>query len=53
MGGDFSFSKLLLDKDLRRFETVWAAGGTSYSVFPIAPEQLRDLTGAEWTDVGQ
>lgn len=45
--------KLLLDADLRRFETVWAAAGTPYSVFPLSPEQLRSLTGADWADVRQ
>jgi prolyl-tRNA editing enzyme YbaK/EbsC (Cys-tRNA(Pro) deacylase) len=44
---------LLLDEDLKRFETVWAAGGTPFSVFPLKPEQLRSLTGADWTDVRQ
>jgi len=43
--------KLLLDEDLRRFRTVWAAGGTPYSVFPLTPDQLRSVTGAEWSDV--
>lgn len=43
--------KLLLDEDLQRFETVWAAGGTPYSVFPLKPAQLRSLTGADWADV--
>ena len=42
---------LLLDEDLQRFATVWAAGGTPFSVFPVAPEQLRRLTGADWADV--
>jgi prolyl-tRNA editing enzyme YbaK/EbsC (Cys-tRNA(Pro) deacylase) len=45
--------KLLLDEDLKRFETVWAAGGTPFSVFPLKPDQLRSLTGADWTDVKQ
>lgn len=45
--------KLLLDADLRRFAIVWAAAGTPYSVFPVTPDQLRALTGAEWTDVRQ
>ena len=44
---------LLLDEDLRRFQTIWAAGGTPFSVFPLSPEQLRTLTGAEWADVKQ
>lgn len=43
--------KLLLDQDLRRFETVWAAGGTPFSVFPVKPDQLQGLTGADWADV--
>jgi prolyl-tRNA editing enzyme YbaK/EbsC (Cys-tRNA(Pro) deacylase) len=43
--------KLLLDEDLRRFEKVWAAAGTPFSVFPIAPEALRRLTAADWSDV--
>ena len=43
--------KLLLDEDLRRFGKVWAAGGTPFSVFPLTPEELRTITGAEWTDV--
>ena len=43
--------KLLLDEDLQRFETVWAAAGTSFSVFPLKPDQLRSLTGADWADV--
>ena len=45
--------KLLLDVDLRRFATVWAAAGTPFSVFPVCPEQLRTLTGAAWADVRQ
>ena len=43
--------KLLLDRDLQRFATVWAAAGTPYSVFPVAPDELRRLTGADWSDV--
>lgn len=45
--------KLLLDRDLQRFETIWAAAGTPFSVFPVSPDQLRTLTGAPWADVKQ
>ena len=45
--------KLLLDQDLQRFEIIWAAGGTPFSVFPLRPDQLRSLTGADWADVRQ
>lgn len=43
--------RLLLDTDLQRFTTVWAAAGTPFSVFPLAPAQLATLTGAAWSDV--
>ncbi|ENO89196.1 YbaK/EbsC family protein [Thauera linaloolentis] len=45
--------KLLLDEDLQRFEQLWAAAGTPFSVFPLTPAQLRALTGAEWSDIKQ
>lgn len=45
--------KLVLDEDLRRFATVWVAAGTPFSVFPLTPAQLRDLTGADWSAVKQ
>jgi len=45
--------KLLLDEDLRRFRTVWAAAGTPFSVFPLTPDELCRLTGAGWADVRQ
>jgi prolyl-tRNA editing enzyme YbaK/EbsC (Cys-tRNA(Pro) deacylase) len=36
----------LLDEDLLRFETVWAAAGHPHAVFPIAPGVLAQATGA-------
>lgn len=45
--------RLLLDEDLQRFATVWAAAGTPFSVFPLEPGQLQRLTGAEWADIKQ
>ncbi len=42
---------LLLDADLQRFTTVWAAAGTPFSVFPLTPAELRRVTGSEWADI--
>lgn len=42
---------LLLDADLQRFDAVWAAAGTPFSVFRITPDELARLTGAGWSDV--
>jgi prolyl-tRNA editing enzyme YbaK/EbsC (Cys-tRNA(Pro) deacylase) len=36
----------LLDEDLLRFETVWAAAGHPHAVFPIAPAALAQATQA-------
>ncbi|ENO79497.1 YbaK/EbsC family protein [Thauera sp. 63] len=45
--------KLLLDTDLQRFDRLWAAAGTPFSVFPLTPAQLQALTGATWSDIKQ
>ena len=45
--------KLLLDEDLQRFDGLWAAAGTPFSVFPLSPAQLQALTGAAWSDIKQ
>lgn len=39
---------VVLDEDLKRFECVWAAAGTPFSVFPLSPAALHRLTGAPW-----
>lgn len=44
-------ARLLMDADLQRFSTVWAAAGTPHSVFALTPEQLAQLTGVPWSDV--
>lgn len=43
--------RLVLDQDLQQFDTVWAAAGTPFSVFPLAPLALQRLTGANWAEV--
>ena len=44
---------VLMDEDLLQYDLVWGAGGTSQTVFPISPEQLRVLSGATVEDVKQ
>jgi len=43
--------RMFLDADLRRFETIWAAAGTPFAVFPLTPAELAALTGAPWSDI--
>ncbi len=35
-----------IDASLRRFDVVWAAGGTPHCVFPIRPDDLVRVSGA-------
>jgi prolyl-tRNA editing enzyme YbaK/EbsC (Cys-tRNA(Pro) deacylase) len=38
--------RTVMDEDLLRFETVWAAAGHPHAVFPIAPAALAEAAGA-------
>jgi prolyl-tRNA editing enzyme YbaK/EbsC (Cys-tRNA(Pro) deacylase) len=40
-----------VDASLRRFDTVWAAGGTPHCVFPIATVVLAAVSGGREIDV--
>jgi len=42
---------MLLDQDLFRYESVWAAAGHPHAVFNLTPQQLQTMTGAEVADV--
>lgn len=42
---------VLIDRQLQRFECIWAAAGHPNGVFALSPRQLVELTGAEPHDV--
>jgi prolyl-tRNA editing enzyme YbaK/EbsC (Cys-tRNA(Pro) deacylase) len=42
---------LLLDRELQRFDAIWAAAGHPNGVFRLTPADLQRLTGAPWADV--
>ncbi len=42
-----------VDASLRRFEVVWAAGGTPHTVFPIAPADLLRVSGGTELQVNE
>jgi prolyl-tRNA editing enzyme YbaK/EbsC (Cys-tRNA(Pro) deacylase) len=41
----------LIDRELFRFDTVWAAAGHPNGVFPLSPQELERMTGAPVADV--
>jgi prolyl-tRNA editing enzyme YbaK/EbsC (Cys-tRNA(Pro) deacylase) len=45
--------QLFIDRELFRFETIWAAAGHPNGVFQLTPDQLVALTGAPVIDVVQ
>lgn len=36
-----------IDRDLLTHDVVWAAAGTPFHVFPVAPDKLSDTVGAQ------
>jgi prolyl-tRNA editing enzyme YbaK/EbsC (Cys-tRNA(Pro) deacylase) len=44
-------SVTLIDRELHRFEEIWAAGGHPHAVFCLSPTDLVRLTGAPVADV--
>jgi prolyl-tRNA editing enzyme YbaK/EbsC (Cys-tRNA(Pro) deacylase) len=51
--GHLDTPAVLIDEDLTGFAHVWAAAGTSDSVFRLTPEALQSLTGAPFVDIKQ
>jgi prolyl-tRNA editing enzyme YbaK/EbsC (Cys-tRNA(Pro) deacylase) len=42
---------VFMDRDLERYQVVWAAAGRPDAVFPIEPARLLDLAGAVVADL--
>lgn len=43
--------QIIIDQMLKRYETVYAAGGSAQTIFPIELETLQDVTQATFADV--
>jgi prolyl-tRNA editing enzyme YbaK/EbsC (Cys-tRNA(Pro) deacylase) len=44
---------VFMDRDLERYEVVWAAAGRPDSVFPMAPARLAELAGAQVVELAE
>lgn len=44
-------SVTLIDRELLRFEVLWAAAGHPHAVFALSPQDLERMTGAPLADV--
>jgi prolyl-tRNA editing enzyme YbaK/EbsC (Cys-tRNA(Pro) deacylase) len=44
-------SVTLIDRELQRFDSIWAAAGHPHAVFCLSPVDLLQLTGAPVADV--
>jgi prolyl-tRNA editing enzyme YbaK/EbsC (Cys-tRNA(Pro) deacylase) len=51
--GHVSAPVTLIDRELFRFEEIWAAAGHPHGVFKLRPHDLEQLTGAPLADVVQ
>ena len=43
--------KTYLDEDLLQYDTIWAAAGTPNAVFPVEPQALLQMSGAQVVSV--
>ena len=41
----------LIDRDLMAHDEVWSAAGTPHAIFPLSPQDLASMTGAQIADV--
>jgi prolyl-tRNA editing enzyme YbaK/EbsC (Cys-tRNA(Pro) deacylase) len=46
-------ARVIMDPELTRYETVWAAAGTPTAVFPVAPAILRMLADAHVAPIAE
>lgn len=43
----------LLDNELKKYETIWAAAGSPFAVFKLTPADLEPLTKGRWIDLSE
>jgi len=48
--GHLSPIRAYMDRRLMEFDVIWAAAGTPHHIFPIAPDDLHRITGAQLAD---
>jgi prolyl-tRNA editing enzyme YbaK/EbsC (Cys-tRNA(Pro) deacylase) len=51
--GHLKNTKIIMDEDLFKYELIWGAGGTADTVFPITPNDLKQITEADVRDIKQ
>ena len=51
--GHLKETRKIIDEDLFKYDLIWGAGGTADTVFPITPEDLKEICKAEIRDVKQ
>ena len=51
--GHMQRARVIMDPELGRFETVWAAAGLPTAVFPVAPANLRMLADAHVAPIAE
>jgi len=44
---------VLLDEDLKRHDTLWAAAGTPNAVFQLTADKLAQITGGRFADIAR
>ncbi len=45
--------RTILDRDLKKYQAIWAAAGTPYTMFRLHPDELAMMTGGEWIELAE
>lgn len=51
--GHATASRTFIDRDLTRYDVVWAAAGHPNAVFPLTPDELARMTSGQVVDVAE
>jgi prolyl-tRNA editing enzyme YbaK/EbsC (Cys-tRNA(Pro) deacylase) len=43
----------ILDLDLKKYSSIWAAAGTPFAMFQLKPQDLAPLTDGKWIDLAE
>ncbi|THB70048.1 MAG: YbaK/EbsC family protein [Desulfobulbaceae bacterium] len=51
--GHLNKLQTILDPDLKKYDSIWAAAGTPHALFEITPDALQDITDGIWVELAE
>lgn len=51
--GHIKHLKTYIDRDLQKYDVIWAAAGTPFAIFQLKPQDLQKLTDGKQVDLAE